>query len=47
MFEDAEQLILKVGEDRKIRVMNSKISQKKWAIFDMKDSVSGLYKIMK
>lgn len=38
---------MKIGKGNKIQVTNSKVSQKSWAIFDMKDSISGLYKIMK
>lgn len=38
---------MKIGKDNKIQVTNSKVSQKKWAIFDMKDSVSGFYKLIK
>lgn len=38
---------MNVGANNKIKVTNSKISQKKWAVFDMKDSVSGIYKVLK
>lgn len=36
-----------MGTDNKIHVTNSRASQKKWEIFNMKDSVSGFYKILK
>ncbi len=44
---DAEKLIFKVGNDNQIYITNARASQKKWEIFNMKDSVSGFYKILK
>lgn len=46
-FMDAEKLIFKVGNDNQIYITNARASQKKWEIFNMKDSVSGFYKILK
>lgn len=38
---------MKIGEGNKIMVTNAKTSQKTWKMFDMKDSVSNFYKVMK
>lgn len=38
---------MKIGKNNQIYVTNLQASQKKWEILSMKDTVSGLYRLMK